>query len=328
MGKKSWISGMALALSLTVFGSGFASAASNQPVKAEGISYVALGDSLAAGQTPYGERTGTGYADMLAGKIDKAGYLGSWTKRYAYSGATSGGVLGQAAAARDELKKADVVTVHAGANDLLGYVLPILTAALATGTQPAVNPAEIMSRVQTAGMNIAATVQTIKQANPEAKVLVIGYYNALPYLPESIQQSSTLPIINTLNTAIQRAAEASGATYVDISAAFAANPFAYLPNPEDIHPNLDGYQAITGVLWSKVQPALPALKASHILGQAEALPLDTSRGVANALVLAMQAQQIIRALPASPEKTHLTARLDSLFDTIEAARLHKQHRAG
>ena len=49
------------------------------------VDYLALGDSLAAGQTPY-KVPGKGYTDYLAHQLDKVGVLASFDKRFAQSG--------------------------------------------------------------------------------------------------------------------------------------------------------------------------------------------------------------------------------------------------
>ena len=62
--------------------------ANAQSADQQKIDYLALGDSLAAGQTPYKE-FGKGYADYLAQQLNKVGVLASFNKQFAQSGYTS-----------------------------------------------------------------------------------------------------------------------------------------------------------------------------------------------------------------------------------------------
>src|SRR5437660_2682 len=85
--------------------------------------YVALGDSLAAGQTPYQE-IDAGYSDFIALRLGKMGQLRHYTKELAFPGFTTADVLERvkSEAAREVLANATLITISAGANDLLRLV--------------------------------------------------------------------------------------------------------------------------------------------------------------------------------------------------------------
>jgi lysophospholipase L1-like esterase len=225
-----------------------------RPVKQ--LTYLALGDSLAAGQTPY-FRIGKGYTDMLAEDFKKIGFLDSFSKQYAFSGYTSQKVLadiqndvkkgsGDTTGIRGSIAKADVITLDAGANDLLRKMIR-------TEEGLFIDPAVLQEVLTQINANIKDILQKIHTLNPQAKVYVMGYYNAYPYLPVE-QQEQFLPILNMLNEAIQDAAAVKDATYVPTKDAMAINPKTNLPNPSDIHPGLKGYEVIANEFWKVVYP--------------------------------------------------------------------------
>lgn len=87
-------------------------------------SYVAIGDSLAAGQTPYKE-IDVGYSDLIAMKLSSIGQLSFYTKELAFPGFTTADVLERIRTeeAQNLLANATLITVSAGgANDLLRLV--------------------------------------------------------------------------------------------------------------------------------------------------------------------------------------------------------------
>ncbi len=85
--------------------------------------YVAIGDSLAAGQTPYQE-IDTGYSDLIAMRLGLIGQIGHYTKELAFPGFTTIDVLQRVKSteASELLANATLITISAGANDLLRLV--------------------------------------------------------------------------------------------------------------------------------------------------------------------------------------------------------------
>ena len=85
--------------------------------------YVALGDSLAAGQTPYRE-IDQGYTDLVAGELARSGQLALFSKDLAFPGFTAEQVLNsiETEEAQNLVSQASLITVSAGANDLLRIV--------------------------------------------------------------------------------------------------------------------------------------------------------------------------------------------------------------
>lgn len=118
-------------------------------------------------------------------------------------------------------------------------------------------------KVVTVGENIGKIITYIKQVNPSADIYVMGYYNALPYLSKETQQS-TVPLIQALNNAIQKATETSDATFVPTYSIFEGNYNKYLPNPENIHPNEQGYSAIAKAFMNEISKKYPSIIPSSV----------------------------------------------------------------
>ncbi|WP_134685309.1 SGNH/GDSL hydrolase family protein [Brevibacillus migulae] len=86
---KRILSTLSIPAMLAFTGSTAVLAAEDKPVA---FDYLALGDSLAAGVTPYNQ-IDDGYTDFLAEKIEELGFLGYYTNRFAVPGYTTEDVL-------------------------------------------------------------------------------------------------------------------------------------------------------------------------------------------------------------------------------------------
>lgn len=199
------------------------------------VQYVALGDSLAAGQTPYKE-DGLGYPDYIAESFGKSYQLLDFDN-FGVSGYTSVDVVNDiltSEAVRNEISEATHVTIDIGANDLI----PVLKT----------NPAQVPQAIATVSENINTILNTIDQLNPNAKVYVMGYYNPFPYYPQE-QQTMLLPILANFNNQIATLAGLNGDTFVPTDTVIAGNYTEFIPNPNDIHLSLTGYQTVAGEFW-------------------------------------------------------------------------------
>ncbi|MCZ8522192.1 MULTISPECIES: S-layer homology domain-containing protein [Paenibacillus] len=231
--------------------------------------YAALGDSLAAGVTPEG-KLDLGYTDYIAAELIKQGQPVYFDKRYAAPGYTSGDVLsdlkrsvtravyglpGQGSIA-DTVRTANLITLNAGANDLL-------FADQVTGGN--LTEAQLGQLLASIGSNIGSTLDIIKELNPDASVFVMGYYNPYPHAPEARKQQAQF-MIGALNRVLKEVAEKRGAKFVDTMSTIAADESGNLPNPQNIHPSLKGYEAIAAE-FLKVIPAGAAKSKLTASGQ-------------------------------------------------------------
>lgn len=236
----------ALFLSLTGFP---ALAASEETIE---FDYLALGDSLAAGVTPFNE-VDDGYTDFLAEKIDELGYLGWYTKRFAQPGYTTADVLDDIKdnVAKDGkriqewIDEAELITLDAGANDLLAIVD-------VSDRGVSLDPADVPAVLEQVKKNTREILKEIKIQNFRAKVYVMGYYNAFPYIPKE-QQEQLLPVLDQLNDVIKSEAKRAQAKFIPTAKAIAEDFRTYLPNPANIHLSEEGYEVVADEFWDEMK---------------------------------------------------------------------------
>lgn len=207
------------------------------------LNYVALGDSLAAGQTPFGE-IDKGYADFIADYL-KEKQETSFTKSFAEIGSTSQNVLDDISnnkmvddiQIQEMIRGANILTLSVGANDLLNEATVEPDGTI--GIDPAKVPV-ILSEFQE---NLTMVLETIKALNADVKIYISGYYFPFPYLPDD-QQPELQMILSLLNNTIQNTVVEQGASFVSLDTVFIDNPTYFIPNPEEIYPTVEGYERI------------------------------------------------------------------------------------
>ncbi|KOS62297.1 S-layer homology domain-containing protein [Lysinibacillus agricola] len=234
--------------------------------------YVALGDSLAHGMNEIG-MIGLGYTDFVAQALQQDGLITSYNKGFAYSGYTTKNVLediqnnvekpvigfgyqSEKVKLRTSLKEAEIITLTAGANDLI----PILEESQTTG----LSAAAMLKASQGAIKNIAAILDEIKELNPNVQVYVMGYYNSFPYYSEDLQKQFKV-LLTVMNSTIKTTVEKAGAIFVPTYDIVAQDVPSYLPNPENIHLSEAGYLAVANEAF------LPAIKASALWDVSKAI---------------------------------------------------------
>ena len=204
---------------------------------AQSENYLSIGDSLAAGQTPY-RQIDTGYSDLIAMRLGMTGQLSFYTKELAFPGFTTADVLKRVKSeeASDLLANATLITVSAGANDLLRLVQVNPTAGTLAFSQLQTDYALNIVR-----KNMVEILEELKVRAPKAKIFVMGYYFAYPNVHATQKEGTNAQLI-MLNTILQQQAEHAGATFVNVYDAFGLNATNLLPNISDVHPNFEGYR--------------------------------------------------------------------------------------
>ena len=206
--------------------------------------YVALGDSLAAGQTP-NRAVDLGYADMIAMKLRQHVGLAFYSKDLSYPGFTSGQVLERIRSdeARPVLERATLITVSAGANDLLSLVRhDPRSGTLAYDRIPADYALNGVRK------NMAAILDELAERAPGAKVYIMGYYFPYPHARDKMKPGLRKEL-GRLNAILKQEAEAEGAVFVPVEETFAAEGSQLLPNPADVHPSLEGYRRMANAFF-------------------------------------------------------------------------------
>ena len=213
------------------------------------VNYLSLGDSLAAGVNS-DKKIGEGFSEYTAKYLEENNLLESYTKKFAVPGDTTADVLEDLTTnveLQEAVKKAHIISISAGANDLLKQA-KIDTSA---GTV-VIDPAAIVPTLTTIGENYAKILATIKALNNEAEVFVLGTYYPFPHLANEVVKVQLMTLAETLNTTVSKAVTASGATFVPIYDVMGGRDVEklkkVLPNPLDIHPNAQGYKLISDAL--------------------------------------------------------------------------------
>ncbi|MER2119356.1 MAG: SGNH/GDSL hydrolase family protein [Solibacillus sp.] len=199
--------------------------------------YIALGDSLAAGQTPYSQ-IDAGYTDFIALQLERHGKLGYFSKELTFPGYRVGNVIEtiQSEKAAPLLSEATLITLSAGANNLL----PLITHNPLQGTIAfsQLNANFALNEVRT---QMGELLSLINAKAPKATVYVLGYY--LPYASVHKEQAEgAVEAVQLLNTILKQETEAAGYRFVDVYEAFDQQRTTYLPNVADVHPNQLGYR--------------------------------------------------------------------------------------
>lgn len=210
--------------------------------------YVALGDSLAAGQTP-NSKIDMGYADLIAQELSRHQPVAFYTKQLAFPGFTTENVLERVKSkeAQQVLESANIITLSAGANDLLRLV----------DSNPnegalAFQQIQVDFALNEARINMEEILAELKKKAPNADIYVMGYYFAYPHARES-QKEGTGKQLDRLNEILKRSAKEAGATFVSVDKAFGDNATDKVPNRADVHPNFKGYQAMANAFLAKYQ---------------------------------------------------------------------------
>ncbi|MFA1643130.1 SGNH/GDSL hydrolase family protein [Chryseomicrobium imtechense] len=239
---KKWIVSIVSVLVLSVSLPAFASA---QTI------YVALGDSIAAGQTPNRE-IDQGYTDLIAAELARNGQLLAFSKDLAFPGFTTEQVREsiQSDEAQELLASATLITISAGANDLLRIVTANPELGTLSYQQQQANFALNQARKSLEGL-----LQDLETVAPNAEVYVVGYYFAYPHVAE-FQKQGTAKELNRLNQILEQTAQANGATFVSVEDRMNTDLKSFVPNPADVHPTQEGYRQIANSFFDTVNPNL------------------------------------------------------------------------
>jgi lysophospholipase L1-like esterase len=232
-----------LAIALAAIVVGCDSGGSTGTVVKQNINYVALGDSITAGN---------GASDPSR---DYVSIFGSWLKSQATTETTTNlGVSGQtstqfltelqtSATVRDAVRNADVITISIGGNDFLPCVSSTNGSFDTTCTQAGV------TQFSTDWPQIVSTIRT--SIGSRAAILVMTLYNFYPTSNPNysaadavVQQANTVLINDSTVASTDRYAVA------DVYTAFKAGQtcdLTHICSTLDPHPSDSGYQLIASV---------------------------------------------------------------------------------
>ncbi|OLN21140.1 hypothetical protein BTO30_16520 [Domibacillus antri] len=226
---------------------------STSNAQAAGLNYVAIGDSLAAGQTPNRE-IGAGYADLIAMALQPVSY----SKQLSVPGYTVEQVIKQVEsdAGKRAIQSADLLTISAGANNLLPLIQNDPTRGMLTFN--AITAAFALNGVRE---DYAVLLDKIYALNPDVDVYAMGYYFPYPHVFDQ-HKPAAAEQLDILNEIIKQEADRAGAVFVPVADRFGTDAVAYLPNPADVHPGPAGYLAMANAFLDVYAPASPAIPES------------------------------------------------------------------
>jgi len=238
--------------------------------------YVALGDSYAAGQNPYGVEKSVGYTNYINSLLAQNGAAGSY-KNFGVSGMTSQELLDELTPANEAynpklvkyLTDAEIVTLDIGGAELLDTLSYLYSTNPAWIYDPFVSAQLVAAEAQIIG-NIYQIISRIQAANPDVHIYVMGYFNAFLsnplylLLPPTEQAYFEYVLLAGFNAQIE--------TVVTYPTAIPLPPYNGSVAPEyvstfgvvtadelpgDIHPNKAGYRAIADAFWAEIEVDLP-----------------------------------------------------------------------
>ncbi|WP_019242710.1 MULTISPECIES: S-layer homology domain-containing protein [Bacillus] len=219
------------------------------------VNYLSLGDSLAEGMDQNGVVAGKkGFSDYTAEVLKEKKVLGSYSKEFAKSGYMTTQVLADLKSKenlQEAIKKADVISISAGANDFLS-----LAKFNSETKMLEIDQTKILPKLSEIVTNYTAILNTIKELNKDAKIYVMGYYFPYPFLNDS-QKPEIIKLAKGLNSTISGVAVTNDVNFVEVYSKFGDEPKEFVPNPLNIHPNEKGYKTMADALLAEIVKQLP-----------------------------------------------------------------------
>lgn len=212
-------------------------------LKDDKLNYVALGDSVAAGVSPYGE-IGYSYTTYVKDYLEEQNRLDEYVS-YAVSGYKTENIIDDINKnkeidkhnIKESLRESDLVTISIGANDLISR-----------GDLRNFNFDNIDNYLKIIDSVIVDIDNTLKAIRTYAKndIIVVGYYNPFPILFNTNSEQVDM-IFNYLDKRYNDVCSNYDIKYLSVYSLFRKNS-DFLPNPFDIHPSVSGYKSIGKML--------------------------------------------------------------------------------
>ncbi len=196
------------------------------------ISYIALGDSFALGENPYGE-VGYSYADYLRDDLSKNKniklYTKEFTKKNYYIQDLYEDIIfnkkilidGKTLSLKSTLRDANLITISIGKDDLFSKI--------SFQQSKNISDDDIVDNISHE-MNLL--IKEIMKYN--SNIILVGYYNLF-------YDKNDSKIFEKLNEEYKSIAKKHGITYIDI---YNKMNYDNLSNPNSYYPNVEGYRFI------------------------------------------------------------------------------------
>lgn len=200
------------------------------------VYYLALGDSIAAGVNSSGTSE-YGYTDHIKTYLENRNLLETYIDEFAVSGYRSIDlkrdiednkkltINDKKVTLKNALIKADLVTLSIGANDFFYYINA--------------NPNDVYEHINSVINDLEDLFKLLRQYCKE-DIIIVGYYTPFK---EHENLDKIDDIIKFANKKLEELCKEYKMYYVDVFDLFKQND--YLPNSNDIHPSVEGYEAIS-----------------------------------------------------------------------------------
>ncbi|WP_223589197.1 GDSL-type esterase/lipase family protein [Neobacillus bataviensis] len=200
------------------------------------IDHLALGDSIIRG---VGAGENENLVSKFSSKLEKQIHKPIVFQNEGINGITSGELVALVQEGRfdEEIKKANIVTINVGGNDVLR---------MAKG-QNFQNVFQSFNQLQTSfSKNLSGIADRIHMLNPDATIVFLELYN--PLSPENDMYSLADKLLPKWNLQIyQVASQYSSSIVVETTQAINGEKLQNL-SPDGVHPNSAGYTAISELM--------------------------------------------------------------------------------
>lgn len=224
------------------------------------VSYAALGDSLTEG---VGDATGQGgFVPLFAKEIENSTGGSVSSQNFGKAGDTSTQIYNRMMKSKkitDGLKKANIITITIGGNDVLKVIRDNVTKLSSMTEKDFVKPEELYQA------RVKKLLDEIRENNPQAQIYVLGIYNPF-YLnfPDLTVMQNVIDSWNTatagvvsqekntyfipINNLLYKGSGDKQAVEADSSTSAVANNLLY--TEDHFHPNNIGYQIMADAVFA------------------------------------------------------------------------------
>ncbi|KEY63649.1 SGNH/GDSL hydrolase family protein [Lactococcus cremoris] len=229
-------------------------------LSAKHVSYAALGDSLTEG---VGDATGQGgFVPLFAKEIENSTGGSVSSQNFGKAGDTSTQIYNRMMKSKkitDGLKKANIITITIGGNDVLKVIRDNVTKLSSMTEKDFVKPEELYQA------RVKKLLDKIRENNPQAQIYVLGIYNPF-YLnfPDLTVMQNVIDSWNTatagvvsqekntyfipINNLLYKGSGDKQAVEADSSTSAVANNLLY--TEDHFHPNNIGYQIMADAVFA------------------------------------------------------------------------------
>lgn len=211
------------------------------------VYYLALGDSLALGQTPYGN-IDYGYTDYIKDYLKDKDLLEKYINEFASPSYRTTDIIrdiednkkiyinNKPQTLKNALIKADLVTLSIGLNDLL-YKFTIND----------INKSYVFNHIDEMMVDMEKLFELLKKYCKE-DIFIMGYYIPTVYS----NNQDIRDYINYANKKLDLLAQIYKISFISVDKVL-DEKLKYFPNPYNIHPTKQGYEEISELFIEKIE---------------------------------------------------------------------------